>query len=317
MENAFKSHRIFQIVFNNKVIQIDYDRSIPENKKITVESLIKSVLDKCSPNNNSKNISKYDLFCSCGNKIDLSGLLDNNLCDHKFVEMNNKKQLNERYLLIENQSNEHLREIQENEKELTANDIDKIFELKKNVRPKKKKNKQEKGNKEKEDLIDSKKTFIITEEFKQKLNKYIIKFERAKKILSSGYSVFYNEEYLVLLLSMGIENNKAKSALRFSNNNLEVATLIATDERFAWEGRNYLSYDNDELMTKDRIDENLKAEIKKEYPFLKDENQINDRAKEILDLLVKDNSSDNIEHRNIIFIGCNDDDDDDDYDGDA
>ena len=276
MENAFKSHRIFQIVFNNKVIQIDY---------------------------NSKNISKYNLFCSCGSKIDLSGLLDNNLCDHKFVEMNNKKQLNERYLLIENQSNEHLREIQENEKELTANDIDKIFELKKNVRPKKKKNKQEKGNKEKEDLIDSKKTFIITEEFKQKLNKYIIKFERAKKILSSGYSVFYNEEYLVLLLSMGIENNKAKSALRFSNNNLEVATLIATDERFAWEGRNYLSYDNDELMTKDRIDENLKAEIKKEYPFLKDENQINDRAKEILDLLVKDNSSDNIEHRNIIFIG--------------
>ena len=311
MENAFKSHRIFQIVFNNKVIQIDYDRSIPENKKITVESLIKSVLDKCSPNHNSKNISKYNLFCSCGSKIDLSGLLDNNLCDHKFVEMNNKKQLNERYLLIENQSNEHLREIQENEKELTANDIDKIFELKKNVRPKKKKNKQEKGNKEKEDLIDSKKTFIITEEFKQKLNKYIIKFERAKKILSSGYSVFYNEEYLVLLLSMGIENNKAKSALRFSNNNLEVATLIATDEKFAWEGRNYLSYDNDELMTKDRIDENLKAEIKKEYPFLKDENQINDRAKEILDLLVKDNSSDNREHRNIIYIGCNDDGDDD------
>ena len=84
---------------------------------------------------------------------------------------------------------------------------------------------KKKGNKEKEDLIDSKKTFIITEEFKQKLNKYIIKFERAKKILSSGYSVFYNEEYLVLLLSMGIENNKAKSALRFSNNNLEVATL--------------------------------------------------------------------------------------------
>ena len=42
---------------------------------------------------------------------------------------------------------------------------------------------------------------------------------------------------------MGIENNKAKSALRFSNNNLEVATLIATDERFAWEGRNFLSYD--------------------------------------------------------------------------
>ena len=136
MENAFKSHRIFQIVFNNKVIQIDYDRSIPENKKITVESLIKSVLEKCSPNHNSKNISKYNLFCSCGSKIDLSGLLDNNLCDHKFVEMNNKKQLNERYLLIENQSNELLREIQENEKELTANDIDKIFELKKNVKRK-------------------------------------------------------------------------------------------------------------------------------------------------------------------------------------
>ena len=71
----------FQIVFNNKVIQIDYDRSIPENKKITVESLIKSVLDKCSPNHNSKNISKYNLFCSCGSKIDLSGLLDNNLCN--------------------------------------------------------------------------------------------------------------------------------------------------------------------------------------------------------------------------------------------
>ncbi len=75
---------------------------------------------------------------------------------------------------------------------------------------------------------------------------------------------------------MGIENNKAKSALRFSNNNLEVATLIATDERFAWEGRNFLSYDifwahffvgticgfyNEwefkRLMTKDRIDKNL------------------------------------------------------------
>ena len=73
----------------------------------------------------------------------------------------------------------------------------------------------------------------------------------------------------------------------------------------------YNEWEFKRLMTKDRIDENLKAEIKKEYPFLKDENQINDRAKEILDLLVKDNSSDNREHRNIIYIGCNDDGDDD------
>ena len=108
----------------------------------------------------------------------------------------------------------------------------------------------------------------------------------------SGYSVFYNEDHFLLLLSMGIEEKKAKIALRYCSNNIEAATLIATDERYNLEGKDFLAYNNDEVMIKDKIDENFKNEIKKEYPFLKDEKEINNRVKEILDLIAKDIPSD-------------------------
>ena len=129
------------------------------------------------------------------------------------------------------------------------------------------------------------------------MDKYIIKEKRANKIISQNHSLFYDEESLLLLLSMGIDDNKAKAALRISKNQVDEAVLIATDKEFNWEGKDYLFYDNDEVIDKNVSNENLKKEIQKEYPFLKEE-QIQQRILDIFKELSKKSSVNDIEQIN-------------------
>ena len=79
---------------------------------------------------------------------------------------------------------------------------------------------------------------------------------------------------------MDIDVNKAKAALRMTRNQIADAVLIATDKQINWEDKKFLFYDNDELLDKDNLDENLIKEIKMEYPYL-NENQITERLEDI------------------------------------
>ena len=159
-------------------------------------------------------------------------------------------------------------------------------EIYKNKKTKKiiKKNKNNDNNEDNssdsESSTSKKKPFVITEEFKKKIEEYLIKEERAQKILSYEYSLFYDENILIQLISMDIDVNKAKAALRMTRNQIADAVLIATDKQINWEDKKFLFYDNDELLDKDNLDENLIKEIKMEYPYL-NENQITERLEDI------------------------------------
>ena len=116
---------------------------------------------------------------------------------------------------------------------------------------------------------------------------------------------------------MDIDVNKAKAALRMARNQIADAVLIATDKQINWEDKKFLFYDNDELLDKDNLDENLIKEIKMEYPYL-NENQITERLEDIFILFrehknIREGRRDFIE-RNLInaIFGSNDDDDDED-----
>jgi hypothetical protein len=93
--------------------------------------------------------------------------------------------------------------------------------------------------------------------------------------------------------------------------------LIATDKQINWEDKEFLFYNNDELLDKDNLDESLIKEIKMEYPYL-NENQITERLEDIFILFRKHKNireRDFIERNLINAIFCsNDDDDEDDSD---
>ena len=118
---------------------------------------------------------------------------------------------------------------------------------------------------------------------------------------------------------MGIDDKKAKAALRFTKNQLEEAVLYATNNDFDIEGREFLCYDNDEILDRNNLNENLKNEVKKEYPFLNEE-QVNERIISIFDILGTKNNMRIENQRSNSFLGGfeNDEEDiDEDYDIDS
>ena len=317
MEDNPNSHKIFPIVFNNKIIQIDYNKLFPEYKDQTVKSLIELVLEKSGQNKINKNVDSYNLFCHCGNKLDFAKLLDENLCEHQFLENKMKNGFKGKYLLIENQEQDIIDKIKENEKEFSKEEINKIFNEKKEIKKPKKILKKKNNNIDMNNNINEleekiKKPFIITDEFKKRISEYIKKEERASKILLHNFSLFYDENHLLTLLSMGINENKAKASLRMARNQINEAVLIATDKTFNWERQEYLYYSNEELLDKSNLDENLKKEIKKEYPFLNDQ-QIMERILDIFESLGKyKNINEGYDRNNIVFMGFGSNDDEDD-----
>ena len=321
-----ESLKIFSIVFNNKVMQISYNTIFPEFKNQTVKSLIELILEKSLQANQKKDISEYNFFCPCGNIIESSKSLGKNLCDHKYLDYKNNVNKG-KYLLVEKQNQNLYNLIKENEKELSKEEINKIINEKKDIKIKKsnkKKDNSKNAIKNNEINESSKKPFIITDEFKKKINQYIIKEKRANEILSQSYSLFYEQNNLDLLISMGINADKAKAALRISRNQIEEAVLIATDKEFNWEGKDYLYFNNDEVIDKNASNESLKKEVEKEYPFLNEE-QVKQRVLDIFELLNKkgnaiiENNELNLDNRllyifNHSYVGDDDDDDDDEED---
>ena len=318
MERHIDSSKVFQIIFNNRIIQISYDSSFPEFKNQTVGSLIEMVLEKLNQSEEKKNINNYYLFCPCGNILESSKLLSGNLCEHKYMDNNIEKNIGEKYLLIEKQDENLLNKIKENEKELSKEEFEKIFS------EKKKKNESkslqiQKGNKRKKNENNNtncQKPFMITEAFKKRIKQYLTKEERAQKLLSRELPLFYDENHLVTLLSMGIDEKKAKAALRFTKNQLEEAVLYATNNDFDIEGKEYLYYDNDEVLDKNNLNDNLKTEIKKEYPFLNEE-QVIKRIMNIFEIVGK-NKKDKNENRgrNVFLSNLENEDEEDDDDVD-
>ena len=157
---------------------------------------------------------------------------------------------------------------------------------------------------------------MITEAFKKRIKQYLTKEERAQKLLSRELPLFYDENHLVTLLSMGIDEKKAKAALRFTKNQLEEAVLYATNNDFDIEGKEYLYYDNDEVLDKNNLNDNLKTEIKKEYPFLNEE-QVIKRIMNIFEIVGK-NKKDKNENRgrNVFLSNLENEDEEDDDDVD-
>ena len=318
-----ESLKIFSIVFNNKVMQISYNTIFPEFKNQTVKSLIELILEKSLQANQKKDINEYNFFRPCGNIIESSKSLGKNLCDHKYLDYKNNVSKG-KYLLVEKQNQNLYNLIKENEKELSKEEINKIINEKKDIKIKrsnKKKDNSKNAIKNNEINESSKKPFIITDEFKKKINQYLIKEKRANEILSQSYSLFYEQNNLDLLISMGINADKAKAALRISRNQIEEAVLIATDKEFNWEGKDYLYFNNDEVIDKNASNESLKKEVEKEYPFLNEE-QVKQRVLDIFELLNKkgnaiiENNELNLDNRllyifNHSYVGDDDDDDDD------
>ena len=127
MKDDSETNKVFQIIFNNRIIQIDYDQSFPEFKNETIKSLIELVLEKLSQPDSKKEINKYTLFCPCGSELELTKHLSENLCSHKFLENDNTKNLGEKYLLIEKQDETILNKIQQNEQPLPKKEFEEIY----------------------------------------------------------------------------------------------------------------------------------------------------------------------------------------------
>ena len=285
MKENIDSIKIFQVVFNNQVIQISYNKIFPDFRNQTVKSLIELVLEKSHNLNNKKDVNEYNLFCPCGNMLELSQFLYEDLCEHKLSQYKSNNNFKGKYLLIEKQDQNLYDIIKENEKELSKEEINKIINEKKDIKLKKINKKKNTSKNITNEINDKeKKPFMITDEFKNKINGYIIKENRANKIISQNFSLFYDENSLLLLLSMGIDKNKAKAALRMSRNQVNEAVLIATDKEFNWEDKDYLFYNNDEVIDRNASNENLKKEVQKEYPFLNEE-QIQQRILDIFEIL--------------------------------
>lgn len=285
MEENIDSLKIFPIVFNNQVYQISYNKIFPEFKNKTVKSLIELVLEKSPYSNKKKDANEYNLFCPCGNMLELSQFLHKDLCKHKLSQYKINDSYKGKYLLIEKFDQDLYDIIKENEKELSKEEINKIINEKKDIKLKKINKKKNNSKNIANEINDNlKKPFMITDEFKKKINEYIIKEKRANKIISQDFSLFYDENSLLLLLSMGISNNKAKAALRMSRNQVNEAVLIATANEINWEDKDYLFYNNDEVIDRNASNENLKKEVQKEYPFLNEE-QVQQRILDIFEIL--------------------------------
>ena len=271
MEKDSDLYLSFKVVFNNQAILINYDTSFEEFKNQTVKSLINEVLNKIGPKPLKKEPKDFILYCPCGNQLKQNELLYKSKCDHSIKEdFDKEKKKDDKYFLCEKLEIENKKE-----EELTNYEINSI--LKKALE----RTKPKKGPKP-----QNKKTLTITESLKNKIKEYKIKEERGKRIIEKHCSVYYKEEYYKELLEMGIEKNKAKAALRYANNDKEEAALIATDEEFYWDNKVFLLYDNNDVLSKEQFDDLVFNEIKKEYPFL-DNEEIKNRLDIIIDLAVK------------------------------
>ena len=272
----------FKVVFDNQVLLLTYDKTFEDFKNLTIESLIQDVLDNIGPKPQTKQPKDFILHCPCGRILEHNLSLSGQITEHSCLEDTSKgKSKNETYLLIEK---EEIKE--EGDEELSKEEfeeiLNKVLNKKKKAKPK---NSNENINEHKKSENSQMPMFAISENLKNKIKEYIVKEERGNKIRERGYNIYYNEEYYNNLLDMGINKNKAKAGLRLVNNNNGEAAILCTDDRFNWENVEFLYFDNEEVLTKEKLDELCIKEIKKEYPFIKDNEEIRRRFNHIMNIL--------------------------------
>lgn len=280
---------LFRIVFNDQLIELNYDPSFEEYKTITIKSVIEKVLEKIGPKPQTTTSDNYVLLCSCGKSFNPDKLISNSKCDHYTIFKDKSKNKNEKFLLIEKSNKEQInKEISDKNDLLTNFEISQIL-------------KQVTGAKRITPLKvvpESKNVnFPISENLKKVIKELKEKKELGAKILAKSCELKYDEKKYEELLEIGIESNKIKAALRMTYNSKEDALLLATDPTFNIEGKEYLYCENNEVLGEREFMKKCKEEIKKEYPNLYEE-EISRRAKIVIDVVGRkngDNKEDNEE----------------------
>ena len=280
---------LFRIVFNDQLIELNYDPSFEEYKTITIKSVIEKVLEKIGPKPQTTTSDNYVLLCSCGKSFNPDKLISNSKCDHYTIFKDQSKNKNEKFLLIEKSNKEQInKEISDKNDLLTNFEISQIL-------------KQVTGAKRITPLKvvpESKNVnFPISENLKKVIKELKEKKELGAKILAKSCELKYDEKKYKELLEIGIESNKIKAALRMTYNSKEDALLLATDPTFNIEGKEYLYCENNEVLGEREFMKKCKEEIKKEYPNLYEE-EISRRAKIVIDVVGRkngDNKDDNEE----------------------
>ena len=280
---------LFRIVFNDQLIELNYDPSFEEYKTITIKSVIEKVLEKIGPKPQTATSDNFVLLCSCGKSFNPDKLISNSKCDHYTIFKDQSKNKNEKFLLIEKSNKEQInKEISDKNDLLTNFEISQIL-------------KQVTGAKRITPLKvvpESKNVnFPISENLKKVIKELKEKKELGAKILAKSCELKYDEKKYEELLEIGIESNKIKAALRMTYNSKEDALLLATDPTFNIEGKEYLYCENNEVLGEREFMKKCKEEIKKEYPNLYEE-EISRRAKIVIDVVGRkngDNKEDNEE----------------------
>ena len=280
---------LFRIVFNDQLIELNYDPSFEEYKTITIKSVIEKVLEKIGPKPQTATSDNFVLLCSCGKSFNPDKLISNSKCDHYTIFKDPSKNKNEKFLLIEKSNKEQInKEISDKNDLLTNFEISQIL-------------KQVTGAKRITPLKvvpESKNVnFPISENLKKVIKELKEKKELGAKILAKSCELKYDEKKYEELLEIGIESNKIKAALRMTYNSKEDALLLATDPTFNIEGKEYLYCENNEVLGEREFMKKCKEEIKKEYPNLYEE-EISRRAKIVIDVVGRkngDNKEDNEE----------------------
>ena len=269
----------FKIVFDNQILEINYDTSFKEYELQTINSVIQEVLKKIGPKPLEKSSKDYILFCSCGRPFNPDKLLSQSKCPHySESDYNEEKNKNEKYVLYEKEKEEKY------DKYLTNNEISKLIMKATGAK------KLEKIN----GIVPKKekKNYKFSQNLINKIREYYTKKERGNKILSQMYDLKYDEEIYNDLLEMGVSCNKIKAALRMTHNSKEDAILLATDgrENVNWDNKDYLYYDNNEVLSQVEYLGLCEIEISKEFPLLDDREEMNEILNNIISQIKKNNS---------------------------
>ena len=269
----------FKIVFENQILQINYDTSFKEYQTQTIDNVIQQVLDKIGPKPAITTSKDYTLFCSCGRPLNPKKLISSAKCSHYFEEdYNEEKNKNEKFLLCKSEKHEKY------DKYLSDNEISNILM-------------QTTGAKEaiKVTGVVPKKieNFPISDNLKNKIREYYIKKKRGIKIVDNTFDLNYDETLYNELLGVGIPNNIAKAVLRICHNVKENALLLANDTHVIWNNKDYLFFDNNEVLSINDFDLLCKEEIKKEFPQINNDEEIKTRFKIIIKRIKKEISGNN------------------------
>ena len=274
----------FRIVFNDQILEINYDTSFKEYNFQTINSVIEEVLKKIGPKPSDKTSKDYILYCSCGRPFNPDKLLFQSKCPHySESDYNEEKNKNEKYVLYEKEKEETF------DKYIKNQDIGTILMKATGAK----------------NLIQI--TGVIPKEGKKKLNfsenliikikEYLTKKDRGIAIMAHSYDLHFNQQMYDELLEFGIPSNKVKASLRMTHNSKEEALLIATDENINWNNKDFLYYENDEVLSDLEYIDLCCSEISKEFPSL-DESEVLEVLKNITDKIKKNKIGNKPEEKN-------------------